>query len=116
MPEHFLFYLALSFFYLHEMDAIRCREWRIFPLLSLLDDKWGKIVFLLAHIPLFLIITIQLSASNNERFIFGMSIFFMVHLLMHIIYLRHKNNEFKDWISWLAIAGSGVFGLANLLV
>lgn len=116
MPEHFLFYLALSFFYLHEMDAVRCREWRIFPLLSLMSDKWGKIVFIVAHLPLFLIITIQLNASDNERFITGMSFFFIVHLFMHIVYLRHKNNEFNDWISWGAIIGNGAFGLVNLLV
>ncbi len=34
---------------------------------------------------------------------------------MHIAYLKHKNNEFKDWISWLAISGSGILGLADLL-
>ena len=95
------------------MDAVRCREWRIFPLLSLMSDKWGKIVFIVAHLPLFLIITIQLNASDNERFITGMSFFFIVHLFMHIVYLRHKNNEFNGDATFYdadgAVASKGKF-------
>jgi len=34
-----LFYLALSFMIIHEMDAVRCREWRIFPGLSRLNES-----------------------------------------------------------------------------
>ncbi|WP_410528128.1 DUF6713 family protein [Sphingobacterium sp. IITKGP-BTPF85] len=38
---------------MHEMDAVRCKEWRIFPGLALLKESWGYAVFMLAHIPLF---------------------------------------------------------------
>ncbi|WP_394341844.1 DUF6713 family protein [Sphingobacterium corticibacter] len=31
MAGHVFFYLGLSLLIMHEMDAIRCREWRIFP-------------------------------------------------------------------------------------
>lgn len=115
MPEHFLFYLALSFFCVHEMDAVRCREWRIFPLLSLLDDRWGRIIFILAHIPLFFILRFQLAGADNS-FITGMNIFFILHMLLHLLYLRHKKNEFKDAISWLLIAGNGICGLLALWI
>lgn len=53
MAEDTFFYLGLSLLTMHEMDAIRCREWRIFPILSMLCDKAGYIVFVFAHIPLF---------------------------------------------------------------
>jgi hypothetical protein len=53
MPEHLFFYVGLSFIFLHEMDAIRCREWRIFPGLSLLNERLGFIVFMWAHLPLY---------------------------------------------------------------
>lgn len=115
MPEHFLFYLALSFFCVHEMDAVRCREWRIFPLLSLANDRWGKSIFILAHIPLFFILWLQLATAGHS-FITGMNIFFMIHTLMHLLYLRHKKNEFKDGISWVAIAGNGFVALVDLLI
>jgi len=85
---------------LHEMDAIRCREWRIFPGLSLLSDKLGHIVFLFAHIPLFYWIFWKLTDSEHiEGFIYGLDIFMIVYLCLHILFLKHKNNEFKNWIS-----------------
>lgn len=31
MTENIFFYLGLSLLTMHEMDAIRCKEWRIFP-------------------------------------------------------------------------------------
>lgn len=116
MPGHFLFYLALSFFCVHEMDAVRCREWRIFPLLSFAGDQWGRLIFITAHIPLFLMLSIQLSKDPNNSFITVMDIFFIVHMLMHLLYLRHKKNEFKDGLSWVMITGNGFFGLMDLLI
>jgi len=117
MTEHIFFYLGLSFLTMHEMDAIRCREWRIFPGLSLLSEKVGHIVFVFAHIPLFFIIFWQLAQSNDiAGFIMGFNIFMIVHLGLHILFLKHKNNEFKDWISWTIIIGAGLCGLIDLNV
>jgi hypothetical protein len=31
------------------------------------------------------------------------------------LFLKYKNNEFKDWISWTIILGSGLCGLLELL-
>lgn len=42
---NYIFYTGLSFILLHELDAVRCKEWNIFPGLSLLNEKPGKIVF-----------------------------------------------------------------------
>ncbi|MFM9839711.1 MAG: DUF6713 family protein [Cyclobacteriaceae bacterium] len=39
MTHNLFFLLALTFILLHEMDAVRCKEWRIFPGLSLLNDS-----------------------------------------------------------------------------
>ncbi|MFD2569233.1 DUF6713 family protein [Spirosoma soli] len=39
MPDEIFFYLGLAFLTTHELDAVRCREWRIFPGLSLLNDR-----------------------------------------------------------------------------
>jgi len=75
MPEHIFFYLGLSLLTIHEMDAIRCREWRIFPGLSLLSDKLGHIIFVFAHIPLFFFVFWQLKHSKDiEAFIKGFNI------------------------------------------
>jgi|LakMenEpi03Aug12_release.lakeMendotaPanAssembly.Ray.scaffolds.fasta_scaffold15100_8 hypothetical protein len=117
MVEHPLFYLGLSLLLMHEMDAIRCKEWRIFPGLSLLGNKLGHIVFVFAHIPLFFYIFWQLTHSQDiDAFIYRFNIFMIVHLGLHILFLKHKNNEFKDWISWTILIGSGLSGLIDLLV
>jgi len=117
MTAHIFFYLGLSLLTMHEMDAIRCREWRIFPGLSLLSDKLGHIIFVFAHIPLFFFIFWQLTHSQDiEAFIKGFNIFMIVHLGLHILFLKHKNNEFKDWISWTIIIGAGLCGLLDLIV
>ena len=117
MTADFFFYLGLSLLILHEMDAVRCREWRIFPGLSMLSDKLGQIIFIFAHIPLFFFILWKLSHSQDlSVFMKGFNVFMIVHLGLHILFLQHKNNEFKDWISWIIIIGAGVCGFIGLLV
>ncbi len=117
MTENLFFYVGLSFLIIHEMDAIRCKEWRILPLFSSLNEKVGEIIFLFAHIPLFVWIFCSLAPNtNSELFMKGFSIFMIVHIGLHILLLKHKNNEFKDWISWVFIIGSGFFGGLYLLI
>jgi uncharacterized membrane-anchored protein YitT (DUF2179 family) len=102
---------------MHEMDAVRCKEWRIFPLLSLLNDDWGFKVFMFAHIPLFYFIFLKLSdESAHQNLIFGLNIFFIIHFFLHLLFLKHPKNEFKDATSWGIISGCGLFGLLSLIV
>ncbi len=116
MPENLSFYLALSFFVTHELDAIRCREWRIFPVLSFLNERTARSIFIFAHVPLMFALLYKLGDDHKEgNFIRYMDMFFVGHLLMHIFYIKHKDNEFKDWISWLIIGGAGLFGFINLI-
>jgi hypothetical protein len=116
MPHNLFFHLALTFILLHEMDAVRCKEWQIFPGLSLLNDFWGYRIFMLAHIPLFYFLFWQLAQPNNESFIKGLDIFFIIHVGLHLLFLMHKKNEFKDWMSWIIISGAGMFGLLDLVL
>lgn len=115
MPTHFFFYLGLAFILMHEMDAIRCREWRIFPGLSLLNDKWGQIVFQFAHIPLFVwLFWALLGTPDNAAFMRGLDIFLIVHLGLHVLFLLHPKNEFKDWLSWTILIGAAFGGALDL--
>lgn len=115
--EHIFFYLGLSFLIIHEMDAIRCKEWRILPVISSLEEKTGEIVFLFAHIPLFVWVFWSLSTNTeSELFMKGFDVFMIVHIGLHILFLKHKNNEFKDWISWFFIIGAGIFGAVHLFI
>ncbi|MEM7040345.1 MAG: DUF6713 family protein, partial [Bacteroidota bacterium] len=60
MPD-IIFHIGLSLIMMHEMDAIRCKEWRIFPGISMLKEQIGFAVFMFAHIPLFTWIFWQLT-------------------------------------------------------
>jgi hypothetical protein len=116
MPDHLFFYLGLAFLFTHELDAVRCKEWRIFPGLSYLNDRTGFVVFTLAHIPLIAWIFYEVSKADNEAFIFGFSIFMIVHLGLHVLFLMHPKNEFRDWVSWLFISGAAICGLLQLVI
>lgn len=115
IPDLF-FYLALSFLLVHEMDAIRCKEWRIFPLTYFLNDKIGYLVFMTLHIPLFYMLFWGLkSDAYRNDLITGLDYFSLIHFVLHIIFLKHKKNEFKDALSWTIITGAALFGLLDLI-
>jgi hypothetical protein len=117
MNSDIFFYLGLSAIIIHEMDAVRCKEWRIFPGLSLLDDNWGFKIFMIAHVPLFYFLFWGLMGqSDNSQLKFGLDIFFIVHVGLHLLFLRHKKNEFKDSVSWTVILSAGLFGLIDILI
>ncbi|MGL4631238.1 MAG: DUF6713 family protein [Leadbetterella sp.] len=116
MANDIFFTLGFTFLLMHEMDAIRCKEWRFFPLTFFLEEKMGFIVFMILHIPLFYWFFWGLmSNEHRESFIIGLDYFFIIHLGLHIIYLKHKKNEFKDWISWSLIIGTALFGVLDLM-
>ncbi|WP_417609778.1 DUF6713 family protein [Owenweeksia hongkongensis] len=117
LTHHVFFYLGLSFLAMHEMDAIRCKEWRIFPGLSMLGDKLGQILFVFVHIPLLFFIFWKLTYSQNiEAFYKSFDIFMIVHFALNILLLKHEKNEFKDWLSWTIIIGAAVCGLIDFLI
>lgn len=117
MHSELFFYLGLSAIIIHEMDAIRCKEWRIFPGLSLLNDAWGFNLFMLAHVPLFYFLFSGLMRNGDHTQLkFALDVFFMIHVGLHILFLQHKKNEFKDLVSWAIIISAGLFGLLDILV
>lgn len=117
MMEHLFFYLGFSFILMHEMDAIRCKEWRIFPGISTLKEHSGFVVFMLAHIPLYLLLVWGLIASGNTAGVIrGLDLFFIIHMGLHVVFLLHEKNEFKDFLSWFIILGAALFGLLDILI
>lgn len=114
LAEPIFFYFGLSLMLLHEMDAIRCQEWRIFPLTFFLSDRVGYAVFVLAHIPLYAALLWGLVGPGREGLITALDHFFWIHLLAHLLYLRHPKNQFKDWLSWGIIVGAALCGVADL--
>jgi len=115
MANHLFFYAALSLTLVHEMDAVRCKEWSFFPGLSLLKDETAYLLYMLAHIPLYFLLFMSLVGNRpKEGLIIGLDIFFIAHLLVHILFLKNHKNKFKNWFTWSLITGASVFGLLDL--
>jgi hypothetical protein len=104
----------------HEMDAIRQKEWTIFPGMSKLADHTGYYVFTGIHVPLYFLLFYGFFSSGlphtNPALIKGLDIFFIVHVFLHILYLKHKKNLFTSFFSWSLIAGAGICGLIDLVI
>jgi hypothetical protein len=113
--EHLYFYIALSFILTHEIDAVRCQEWQIFPGLSLLENEKGYFVFTMAHIPLFSLVFWKLQTQTpNHNLIWGLDLFFIIHIGLHILFLKHPKNQFTSFLSWFIIIGAGLFGALDM--
>ena len=110
-----LFQLGLGLLIVHELDAVRCKEWRVFPGLSLLSDKLGSKLFVISHIPIFYFLAIELQSSYKLTLIFWLDIFFIAHFILHVLYLKHPKNEFKDFVSWFIITVIAIFGILDLI-
>ena len=110
-----LFHAGLSLVLAHELDAVRCHEWRIFPGLSLLPDQWGLRLFILLHVPLLYLLLGSLSGGSGGTWLAALDLFFVLPLCLHLLFLRHPRNEFRDALSWTLIVGTGICGGIDLL-
>lgn len=113
MLTHLFFYLGMCLLLVHEMDAVQRHEWRIFPGLSLLPDKAGYYVFTAIHVPLYLWLYWGLH-NNPETWRRGLDVFFIVHVGLHVVFMRHRHYEFNNLFSWALILGAGVAGALDL--
>lgn len=113
LTGHPFFLAGLTLLLVHEMDAIRCHEWRIFPGLSALPDRLGLRLFVALHVPVVFLVLWGL-ASGSRQMVYWLDVFFVAHLALHLLYLRHPRNEFRDALSWSLIAGAALFGALDL--
>ena len=116
--KNLMFYLGMGTLFAHELDAMPNHEWRVLPLTSWLPDKIGMIAFILIHIPLFAILIALASSTDNKiraRSRLGISIFLIVHSVLHVLFVGHDAYEFSSMLSNGLIFGGALFGLAYLL-
>lgn len=120
MSENVFFWIGFSTLLVHEMDAVRLREWRILPLFSRLDDQRGFAVFTLAHIPLYILLFAGLSpeiaVGGKSTLMLGLDWFMVVHVGLHYLLRNLPRNEFNTTFSWLIIAGAGLAGGIDALL
>ena len=111
----FFLQMGTAFLLIHEMDAIRCKEWRIFPGLSRLDDDTGFKVFMFMHAPLYwLVLQVFVRSGSGPVSSLILAVFLVLHLVLHLLFLKHPKNEFKDWASWATITLAALPGALYL--
>ncbi len=114
-----IFYLGLFFLFVHELDAIKQHEWRIFPGLSKLEDDLSYQLFVALHIPLFvLILWFLYYLSEQIRFWFkiGIDVFLIIHFGLHHFFKSHDKYEFTQQFSKIIINLAALIGLIHLIL
>ncbi|MGI6106138.1 MAG: DUF6713 family protein [Raoultibacter sp.] len=109
-----IFLLGLTLLLVHEMDAIKSKEWKMFIGLRSLSDEIGYRVFALIHVPLYLLVFFLLLSPYQLIGFYLVDAFLVIHGLIHIVFRSHKENRFTSFSSIL-IYGGALCGLLHLL-
>lgn len=113
--DNIFFYMGLAALLVHEMDAVKRKEWRMFPGLSKLKDKTAYYVFTGLHFPLYFIVFWLLQKPETaSTIILILDAFFIAHLLLHIFLRNASNNNFSGIFSIALIWIIGISGLLDL--
>ncbi len=118
MPFSAVFLLRFCLLLTHEMDAIRCKEWRIFPGTSRLGDEAGYRVFTALHIPLYALLLWGLAGDGTmtRGLVIGLDAFFVIHLFLHLFLRNLPSNGFNSVFSRALFLGAGSCGALDLLL
>lgn len=109
-----IFALGLSTLLVHEMDAIKHREWRMFIGLRSLEEATAYRVFVLIHLPLYVIVFVLLLSSHAIIGFFLVDVFLIIHGILHIFFKGKANNSFNGF-SYFLIYGGSICGCIHLL-
>jgi len=117
MPDFLLvlFLFNLSLFLLHEMDAIRRSEWRLFIVLKDMEDSKAYKVFAFLHLFLYVIIFSLLFSEYQIIVFWFLDLFFIIHAILHLFFEKHPRNEFKNTFSRAIIYPMGILAVVHFL-
>lgn len=111
------FCFNLSLLILHEMDAIRNMEWKMFIFLKNLKEEVAYKIFSILHIPL--IILVLYSLTQFMRFYFFLyliiDIFLILHMIIHYFFTDHEANKFSSSYSKFIIYLMGYLSIFHLV-
>ncbi|MDE5052960.1 hypothetical protein NDK25_12030 [Niallia taxi] len=111
-----LFLFNLSLFLLHEMDAIKRSEWRMFIVLKDMEDSTAYKVFTLIHLPLYTIILALLFSRYQTITFWTIDLFLIIHAILHLLFEKHPRNGFKNTFSRTIFYLMGIFALFHILL
>ena len=115
----YLFALNFSLLLLHEMDAIRAKEWKMFIILKDMKEQTGYIVFALLHLPLYFWVVFSISQvwSYQYGFVYLVTdIFLIAHAILHFFFRRNSANEFSSIYSNILIYSMALLAILHLIL
>ena len=118
-PLPILFALNFSLLLLHEMDAIRTREWKMFVVLKDMRDETAYITFSLIHLPLYIwvIYTISQTFSSGYAVVWLLTdVFLILHTVIHFFFRKHAANGFVSAYSNGLIYSMGALSVVHLIL
>ncbi len=119
MMADLIFFTAVSFILLHEMDAVKHYEWNLLPILNKMDDEKGYWWFTVLHLPLYVGLLMGVKAVIlNQGLLFAQLLdgFLVIHFFLHFLLRKHPKYRFHNPLSWTLIIGAAVCGLTHLLL
>ncbi|USK57700.1 hypothetical protein LIS82_27355 (plasmid) [Cytobacillus solani] len=118
MPDFLLvlFLFNLSLFLLHEMDAIKRSEWKLFIVLKDMENSKAYKVFTFIHLPLYTIILTLLFSQYQTITFWFLDLFFIIHAILHLFFEKHPRNGFKNMFSRTIIYSMGILAAIHLLL
>jgi len=114
-----LFFFLLSLVIVHELDAIRRHEWRMFVALNRMDDERAFQIFSILHVPLLMVIFWFLTyPSVMVVFWFQVILdtFLIIHKFLHDSFQKHPHNEFTTSFSKRLINSMALVGFIQLIL
>jgi hypothetical protein len=117
MYEEAIFITIIILFSLHEIDAVRTKEWKMLPVLKNMADGTALKVFVLVHIPLYAVILYILalgSTSAVEIMYHAVAILLIFHTIIHFVMREHPKNGFTSALSNIVIYSIGILAVVHL--
>lgn len=102
MTSHLFFLAGFCLLLTHEMDAVRLKEWRMFPVLSGMREEAAYLVFTALHVPLYALLFWGLFGGSgmNLGLIVALDVFFIIHAFLHLFLRKRPNHLFASGFSW----------------
>jgi hypothetical protein len=110
-----VFFINLSLLLLHEMDAVRRGEWRMFPFLKTLPEERAYRLFTLLHLPLYTLLLWLLGEGAPVPGMAAVDLLLVAHAVLHRCCEGHPGNAFRSRFSRsiiYAMAGLALLHLA----
>ena len=119
ITESILFTIIFALLLLHEMDAIRAKEWKMFFLLKTMAEKTAYTVFTALHLPIYFVaIYIMLCGGTASILVLQIivDIFLILHAIIHFCFRKHTENGFKSLFSKTVIYSMAVLSMIHLVL